>query len=75
MYRERERETFIFKTKKKTLEFKRGPEACPGTSPPPRGRLRVGAGSSFGGVLEAPVPETSGLVKKMSPFSKPEKPL
>jgi len=34
------------------------------------------AGSNMiGGVLEAPVPEKSGLVKKMSPFSKPEKPL
>ena len=31
--------------------------------------------NSIGGVLEAPVPEKSGLVKKMSPFSKPEKPL
>ena len=29
--------------------------------------------SSVGGVLEAPVPEKSGLVKKMSPFSKPER--
>jgi len=40
----------------------------------------VAAGSglgpgSLGGVLEAPVPEKSGLVKKMSPFSKPEKTL
>ena len=26
---------------------------------------------AIGGVLEAPVPEKSGLVKKMSPFSKP----